>query len=585
MNPPINKHRLLLAGLVAAATMGLTACGSDDKDSPAAAGATLSGTAATGAPLIGQVTVKDANGVMRTTDLRLDGTYTVDVAGLTAPFLLRAQGNVGGREVRLVSAATEADVNGNINITPFTDLIIANIAGQVADAFFDNPSSRSGLTPQGIDIARQNLTNRLLPIMLELGVDTSFDLMRTYFSANHTGFDAVMDVVKVTVDPDTAVAEIRDIVNNKSISDNLADPADATVIDAPAPGSLDSALTDIEQVRAQLKKLGQVLTSTPINETSLRALFVTSGYLAEGRDLDTEINDIMLEDHSGWTLVNVTLLERVSDSRLYVLVEDKGPNWVDSWDTYFDLDNGVWKMAGDRRPIDSSLSAVNDRHWNSFTDNWSYGRYLDLWVGYAPSSVDALKVTGPGLPVGGVWQTRSIALDAFPIDGQMGGSWLPDCSETDSSTCIDFSVVPNDAVYTVAFYDVTHTTPVTANGATSYTKTLPRVPYTNAEAAAAGDAWFGRMTSVSPSYDSWTDGTNISFAVTAPTASGFYFDEIYVTTDVVGIWSEMLTNGVARATWSGATPSQPPSVGLWINGPLGRDMHTNWNEILGVPAT
>ncbi|RYZ35486.1 MAG: cytochrome c, partial [Sphingobacteriales bacterium] len=49
--------------------------------------------------------------------------------GLTAPFVFRAEGRAGGSIYVLHSAATSADVGGTINITPLTDLVLANVAG------------------------------------------------------------------------------------------------------------------------------------------------------------------------------------------------------------------------------------------------------------------------------------------------------------------------------------------------------------------------------------------------------------------------------------------------------------------------
>ncbi len=69
----------------------------------------FSGNAAAGRPLVGTVTVKDANGVSRSTPIGANGAYTVDVTGMTAPFVFRAEGNVGGRNYILHWAASAAE--------------------------------------------------------------------------------------------------------------------------------------------------------------------------------------------------------------------------------------------------------------------------------------------------------------------------------------------------------------------------------------------------------------------------------------------------------------------------------------------
>ena len=91
------KFRLMTSAL--AASLLIAACGGGgggDKPASGSGAAILSGTAAAGLALVGSVTVKDANGVTRTVSIGSNGAYTVDVSGLTAPFLLRASGTAGG---------------------------------------------------------------------------------------------------------------------------------------------------------------------------------------------------------------------------------------------------------------------------------------------------------------------------------------------------------------------------------------------------------------------------------------------------------------------------------------------------------
>ena len=48
---------------------------------------TITGVAAVGAPLTGTVTVKDAAGVSKTVGIGANGSYSIDVTGMTAPFV------------------------------------------------------------------------------------------------------------------------------------------------------------------------------------------------------------------------------------------------------------------------------------------------------------------------------------------------------------------------------------------------------------------------------------------------------------------------------------------------------------------
>ena len=175
--------KLSVIAIAVSSALLLSACGGGGGGGTTAApSSVITGTAAAGAPIIGKVTVKDSLGAQKTVDIEADGTYRVDVADMTGPFLFRAAGTVGGRDVVYVSAATSADVGNTINITPFTDLIVANIAGMAAEQYFtnNNPSATT-LTASELSTATTTLTTRLKPVLEAMGVAASIDLLRTTF--------------------------------------------------------------------------------------------------------------------------------------------------------------------------------------------------------------------------------------------------------------------------------------------------------------------------------------------------------------------------------------------------------------------
>ena len=135
----------------------IVACGGGGGGSTPAS-TTITGTAAAGAPIVGTVTIKDSSTPAKDkfVTIAADGKYTIDVSGLTAPFMLRADGAVGGRTYSLYSAAASADVNGTINITPLTDLIVANIAGQIAGSYYAS-GNFSTFTPAALNAAEAAL--------------------------------------------------------------------------------------------------------------------------------------------------------------------------------------------------------------------------------------------------------------------------------------------------------------------------------------------------------------------------------------------------------------------------------------------
>lgn len=153
------KHLIIYSAILGA--LNLSGCSSDNTtDDAVAASKILSGTAAAGAPIVGQVTVKGALGMTKSAVIEANGNYDVDVTGLTAPYRIRAEGTVGGRLYKLHSYAEEADLGGTVNVTPFTDLIVANAASQIAESFFDSSTSTS-LDAADVDAQEEALQAKL----------------------------------------------------------------------------------------------------------------------------------------------------------------------------------------------------------------------------------------------------------------------------------------------------------------------------------------------------------------------------------------------------------------------------------------
>jgi hypothetical protein len=585
----LSKAILAASFAVVFAGCGGSGGGSDDPAPVVPETHVLSGTAASGAPIIGQVTIKDATGTLRAVDIEANGHYSVDVSDLTAPFLLRAAGEVGGRRVTLLSAATSADLDGTINITPFTDLIVANIAGQVATAYFES-GNFSTLSTEQLNAAKTTLTQRLQPILTSMGISDSFDLLRTSFNADRSGFDAVMDVVSVTVDEETGVAQIRDLINNTEISDDLADDSDATELPTPVIGLVGVAgnLAAIDAVLAALQ--AQLATSLPDPDSpTLRALFVSDGsFLDAGQDLDTFLHDVTSDDEAiGITFSGVSILERIDDTTLRIGLQFTKADGSDSdtGDWIMKKVDGVWKIAGDQRSVGTDVGAVNARNVSGsfgWLDTGSqYSRYLELYVDYAPVDVEYIVVTGPGLTStrenNAVILHRSTEFEGFSIvnsdDSEGSGSWLSECGTLQHqplAPCVDFSTVGLNELYTF--------TPLDSNSAAiagkpAFTRILPAPPLSNALAETNAVRLFGSVVAVIPAdYTSFTDGTTITVTVDLPAEGGSVLNSVQYSSESTFIESRSLNaDGVSvDLTWEGAAPVYAPSLNIWMSGDLGR---------------
>ena len=559
-----------------ALALALTACGggggSNDTSTPGTGTppgstvTTISGTAAAGAPVIGQVTVRDSLGAQKTVTIAANGSYTVDVSGMTAPFQFRAVGKVGGRDVALSSVATSADVGGTINITPFTDLIVANIAGRAVDGYLST-AEFANLTTAELNAARDTLTQRLLPVLQAFGVADSFDLLRTSFAADRTAFDAVMDVVKVSIDPDTNQAVIRDLINNQQITDNLASKTDTTTIATPPAGSLTGAVTDLQKVNTLLTTMtGLFATGLPAENNATLLSLIHADFLDNGLTLDEFLTPDNLPE-VGSTLHNPVILQRLENGDLRVGFEYVSPEWgAESVEWYFRKDEaGNWRALGNRRLVDLSLDPINSRFF--FNGQWSYSRHLELWIDSAHTSVQSAVLTGPGL-VGNVVFTRSTTTPEanFSLGGN-GSSWIPECVGVAQSTCVNFASVSNDTDYTVTLRDADNNTvgePITV--------TLQRPPVSSTEAQANAAKWFATYTINPTSYTALADGVNISYTWTPPTEAGYKVSTLGFSSGSVWLSVDPIGSATTQVvgTWEGPAPTFTPNTWIHVEGPYNR---------------
>jgi hypothetical protein len=128
VSPPSRPRGLtLLAGL--GLSLVLAACGSSDD--------TLSGTAATGAPIVGgAVDVKCKTGAALSATTSDAGAWSVTLAGQTLPCKVRVRGGTANSQANTTDYHSVATAPGTLNITPLTDLAVAQLAKEAPSAWF-----------------------------------------------------------------------------------------------------------------------------------------------------------------------------------------------------------------------------------------------------------------------------------------------------------------------------------------------------------------------------------------------------------------------------------------------------------------
>lgn len=190
----------------------------------------VSGTAAVGAPLSGQVSLKDSASPAqeKSTVIASDGTFAIDVTGMKAPFVLQATGTADGTDYKLLSFAEGA---GTANINPLTDAIVAcavNDGGTVSagsnsltksdsdndddrsDTYDKSDSDRNHKIRKNLAKTVALLLDKLEPLLKQYSAEHTNPITSRYI-ANHLDLDEMFDNVKITVSKG-----ILSIINKKS---------------------------------------------------------------------------------------------------------------------------------------------------------------------------------------------------------------------------------------------------------------------------------------------------------------------------------------------------------------------------------
>lgn len=481
----IKFNLLAMALFISFALVLMTGCnggGGDGEDTPAAV-TTLSGTAAAGAPIIGTVTIKDSSSPAqtKTVTIEADGNYTVDVSDLAAPYMVRADGYVGGNEYHLYSAGTAADVGGTINITPLTDLIVANIAGSVTQDYFEN-GDFSGLTAEELTAQAEALKAKLLPVLQELGVSDSIDLLRASFNTDHTGMDAALDILRVSTDPETQVATITNIITQEQMTSNLnTGTYSGELVDTTGVAA---GVTDIQAITAGFKRFSALFATSIPNENNatLRGLFDSATFMDDGENLDAFLSQITTDPNMvGISFENIAIQSIDPTEGTAVITFDVIQNGIIAQDGpmlfHMIRKSGAWYMQGDQRIANVNIEprAHYDYGMNSNFDGNNLpliqtGLNINI-EDHGGKGITSAVVSGAGLTAP-VTLVSQISNEWFTIEGNMNGNMY---FMTDSQIG---AIADTGEVYTIDLY-------IGSTKAATYTETLKKRPYLNSELSAA----------------------------------------------------------------------------------------------------
>lgn len=209
--------------LITAAVATLTACGGGGSDTVVAP--VITGVAATGLAISGgSVSLKCVAGTAAAVSTNTDGSYSVPATGLTLPCVARVDYGTAQKLHTLVSAL------GNANITPVTDLVLANLVKGTAASAFDNFDAATVKTYDTAQVSAA--VGGVKTYLTSLGVDTSklaVDPIGTKLVAATTALPLGGD------DTDRVLDQLKIKLGTKTIE--AAGLELAAVLPAPAPAA------------------------------------------------------------------------------------------------------------------------------------------------------------------------------------------------------------------------------------------------------------------------------------------------------------------------------------------------------------
>lgn len=178
------KFRINAIGLTVAAAVVLTACGGGgDSTTPAATPSTFGGTAAVGFPIVGAVVkVTCAGGNALTSQpTSSTGAWQVTLSGQTFPCAAQVTGGTINSVTNTTPYHSIALTTGILNVTPLTDLIVANMARSATLSTWFAALISSALAQ--IDAAAVTTATNLVQTQLNLAqLGTSVNPMTTPFT-------------------------------------------------------------------------------------------------------------------------------------------------------------------------------------------------------------------------------------------------------------------------------------------------------------------------------------------------------------------------------------------------------------------
>jgi hypothetical protein len=386
-------------------------------------------------------------------------------------------------------------------------------------------------------------------------LSASVDLLRQSFTPNNTGLDKVMDIVKVSVDPNTAAVTLTNVIDNSQVTGTAGGTLTGTLTTPTV-----TEMSDLDQISSKINAFtAKFATGIPAtNDPALLAFFDEANFLDDGRNLPVFLADVtdgttIGMKASAFSLLNADLAGGKAEVLFYItLPKQNNSTFPVRWQ--FEKGSNGWVALGNQRLVKVDIHATGLK-LQSGSQQWSQSTGITFSLSGLSTGTTAAKavITGQGLSAGGVTLYNANPGSNFTFDPTGAnfdnGVWFA----TDDAVAGAFpSGQDTNISYTVKIYD--------SNDALldTYAETLTYRPYTPTELATAP---FATITAPATSTDLAKYQLNVSQTVTWKLASGTVADYLQVlvygtTTGTSLLEMTLLYNQTsATGTVTGTAPS------------------------------
>ncbi|WP_179401139.1 carboxypeptidase-like regulatory domain-containing protein [Burkholderia guangdongensis] len=505
-----------------ASACALVACGGGSNSgggSTAAQNASIQGTVASGNAVPNAlVAATDVHGATASATADANGNYTLDTTKLSAPVALVATDPTGlvGQMVTVLPSLPAAGGTSVANVTTLTTALAAlqtpdgNALDFVTSGAPASLASLASITPAGAQKASATLDTYLGNLLSANGVTGTFDAVSTPFTANHTGADAVIDLVQIEQQGTaTYLASKLPLPAGTTQGAGFLTLSTAGENSPPPPLAAPPAAfaTNFSNLSAYLAALAPAMTAclTGANSSACSAVF-DAAYLDNGytniQQFDTDLKStslalgtpqivLLAADGSSATIrVPYSLGTGTSASQFMFATR------VQAVSKTITLPGGAqvaWDVIGNQLKYDISAQTRVTRRmfFDTFVNSTGsadvnfYDAGVNLNVnllGPNGTNLYSALVTGPGLPSGGLYMMRTSVVgdNALTIPGtqpssppkspalagnstnEFRWSWAtvsPSATFTPpkrgfwSTAPLDVSTLPADPTYTFTLYD------------------------------------------------------------------------------------------------------------------------------------